>query len=103
MFSIWDDKNYCLSWDEALEYAKMLKLSVVPTLWRGVWDEDLVKGLAEDLDTDVHEGFVVRVTDGFEYGAFRKSIAKFVRANHVEDGVHNWKMQAVIPNKLKLV
>jgi hypothetical protein len=100
MFSMWDDKNYCLSWDETLEYAEMLEICHVPILWRGIFDEEKVREIAENLDTDRVEGLVVRSVSGFEYGAFRKNIAKFVRKNHVADGVHNWKMQAVVPNKL---
>ena len=101
LFSIWNEKNYCLSWDETKEYADMLELHTVPELYRGIWDEDKIVSISENLNTDKEEGFVVRVTDGFSYGAFRKSITKYVRANHVADSVHNWKMQEVIPNKIK--
>jgi hypothetical protein len=101
LFSIWNEKNYCLSWDETKEYAEMLGLSTVPELYRGIWDEEKMISIADNLDTDKEEGFVVRVTDGFSYGAFRKSIAKYVRENHVADSVHNWKMQEVVPNKIK--
>ena len=101
LFSIWNDKNFCLSWDETLDYAKILEIAVVPTLWRGIWDEDKANEIAENLDTERQEGFVVRITDGYEYGAFRESTAKYVRKNHVADGAHNWKMQAVIKNGVK--
>jgi hypothetical protein len=98
LFSIWNDKNCCLSWDETLEYADLLGVSVVPTLWRGIWDEEKALEIVESLDTEIQEGFVVRVVDGFEYGAFRKSTAKYVRKNHVAEAVHNWKMQPVVKN-----
>ena len=101
LFSIWDDKNFCLSWDETLEYADMLELIVVPTLWRGIWNENIALEIAYHLDTETEEGFVVRTTDGFEYGAFRKSTAKYVREDHVDSTVHNWKMQAVIKNHVQ--
>jgi len=101
LFSIWNDKNFCLSWDETLEYADMLDITVVPTLWRGIWDEEKAIEITETLDTKTQEGFVVRITNGFEYGAFRRSIAKYVRKNHVADTVHNWKMQPVIKNHIQ--
>jgi len=101
LFSIWNDRNYCLSWDETLEYADILGLQTVPVLWRGIWDEEKVISIADSLDLDNQEGFVVRLTDGFEYGAFRISMAKYVRKNHLADTIHNWKMQAVVKNNLK--
>jgi len=102
LFSIWNEENYCLPWDEMMEYAEILGLTTVPVLWRGIWDEKKVLSIAENLDTSVHEGFTVRIVDGFSYGAFRTSIAKYVRKNHIADTVHNWKMKPVVPNGLKL-
>lgn len=100
LFSIWDEKNRCMPWDEMTEYAEMLGLEVVPVLWRGVWDEEKVRQLAKELDTNKQEGFTVRLASGFSYGSFRRSIAKYVRKNHVAENAHNWKTQAVVPNKL---
>ena len=54
--------------------ADALGLHTVPELYRGIWDEEKMISIADNLDTDKEEGFVVRVTDGFSYGAFRKSI-----------------------------
>lgn len=98
MFSIWNDKNFCLSWDDTVEYANMLNVELVPVIWRGVWNEDYIINIANHLDITTQEGFVVRLTDGFEYGAFKSSTAKYVRKSHVQENAHNWKMQPIIKN-----
>jgi dihydroneopterin aldolase len=42
----------------------------------------------------------VRLEDAFDYRDFRRSVAKFVRKNHVQTDEH-WMAGEVIPNKLK--
>jgi hypothetical protein len=99
-FSIWDERNYCLSWDDTRLYAEVLGLEVVPVLYDGLWDEAYVRGLAGRLDLGVVEGYVVRVADAFSYGQFRRCVGKFVRKEHVGTS-HNWMMQAITRNSLK--
>lgn len=98
VFSMWNENNICLSWDETCEYAAVLGLYMVPTLYRGIWDEALIRSMK--VKTDSQEGYVIRVTDAFPYGAFRKSVAKWVRKGHVQT-THNWMQRIVIPNRLK--
>jgi len=100
VFSIWDENNICLSWDDTVEYAGVLGLSTVPLIYRGIWDEELVRELGNKIDTNRQEGYVVRIADAFPYGAFRKSIAKWVRKGHVQT-THNWKMRTVVKNGLR--
>lgn len=99
VFSIWDENNVCLSWDDTCEYAAVLGLTMVPVVSRGIWDEEAVRKLGELVDTNRTEGFTVRVADSFAYGSFRKSIAKWVRKGHVQT-THNWKMRSVVRNGL---
>jgi hypothetical protein len=99
VFSIWDENNTCLSWDDTIEYAAVLGLETVPVLWRGIWDEEKVRSLAP-TDTNHHEGYTVRVADSFTYGSFRRSIAKWVRPHHVQT-THGWKTRAVVRNGLR--
>jgi len=99
LFSIWNEHNMCLGWDEMCLYAEMLGLQVVPVLYRGIWDEAKIRQIERSLDLQTTEGYTVRVTDPFSYGAFRHSIAKFVRASHVVS-THNWMMQAIVKNGL---
>jgi hypothetical protein len=75
VFSIWNDINKCLSWDDTVEWSSILDLDIVTVLYDGIWDKAKIESLTKD---DNREGFVVRIADGFSYGDFRKSIAKFV-------------------------
>lgn len=86
VFSIWDDKNACLPWDETVEWATLLGLRTVPVLCHGLWDK--LSGFVQSMNLDVLsgdpcEGYVVRLTDGFRYRDFRRSVAKYVRPDHV--------------------
>lgn len=99
-FSIWNERNECLSWDETLEYFQLLNITPVEVIYDGIWDEVLVRRLAESLDTTVHEGLVVRVADGFKHREFRSSIAKWVRPGHVQTTKHWRAGQRFTPNKL---
>lgn len=99
-FSMWNDRNKCLSWDETLEWFSLLGITNVPVLYDGIYDERKIKSL---WDSSVHnsmEGYVIRVADCFEYTNFIKNVAKFVRPNHVQTDSH-WKNSVIIPNKLK--
>lgn len=99
-FSLWDDGNRALSWDDTKDWASLLGLTTVELLWRGVWDENVVKGLfRENIANDPCEGFVVRVARQFSYGEFRKVAAKYVRKDHVHTHGH-WMRQAVEVNGL---
>lgn len=92
-FSIWDNTNRCLGWDETMEYLGILGIKSVPVLYDGTWDEELVRNLysrIKDKKGDEIEGFVIRLAEEFGYGQFRKSLAKLVRADHVKTDQH-WK------------
>jgi len=101
LFSIWTSRNFCLSWDETVEYAEILNISIVPTLWRGIWDDEKMKEIGENLNPETQEGFVVRTVDGYDYGAFKNSVAKYVRANHVPGDAGFWKTQEIVKNEIK--
>jgi len=102
VFSIWNEWNVCLSWDETEAYAEMLGLSTVPVLYRGVWDETTLRNLVPSHPNDPCEGYVVRVADSFRYSEFRKLVGKFVRENHVQTDEH-WMRKAVVFNQWKKV
>jgi hypothetical protein len=100
LFSIWDEKNVCISWDETVEYAEILGLDMVPTLYDGVFEEDIIKSLWSESIRDVREGYVVRLADSYPYINFNKSLAKFVRSNHVDSSNHHWMFTATEKNGL---
>ena len=105
VFAIYNEHNRCLSWDETVEWVEAMGLEMVPVLWRGKWDVDILKRwTAEDprLDSkvgDEAEGYVVRLVDRFAYDDFAQSTAKYVRADHITTNKH-WKNQRLRPNKL---
>lgn len=86
VFSIWNEKNECLSWEDTSDLSSLLKLDLVPVLYRGIFNEDLIKGIS--LDENKQEGYVVRLDESFDYSDFSKSVAKYVRKNHVQTDVH---------------
>jgi hypothetical protein len=88
-FSIWNEFNHCLSWDDTVEWFNLLDIPMVPVLYDGIWDEAKIKALYnEKTDVGTHEGYVVRIADAFEYKDFKTSVAKYVRANHVTSQKH---------------
>ena len=100
VFNIWNEKNECLSWDETIEWCKLFELECVEVLYRGVYDENLIKNIK--LDYTKQEGYVVMLVDSFNYKDFSKCVAKAIRAGHVKTDEH-WMLKAIIPNKLKIV
>jgi hypothetical protein len=113
LFSVWNEKNECLPWDETVEWAELLGVPTVPVLWRGtkgkspIWtnDEEMRACLAPFIALggkygDEMEGYVVRTRSGFPYRDFRKRVGKYVRAGHVDETRHNWKHEMMVPNLL---
>ena len=98
-FSVWNDENVALGWDDTLEFFELLGIEPVPTLYRGVFDEAALKKLAKEMDTQKNEGFVVRLAGKILYEDFAQSAAKWVRAKHVQTDAH-WMHQAVVANGL---
>ncbi len=87
LFSVWNERNICLNWDETLEWAQLLGLPTVPVLYRGSYDRTGIESLFAPHASE-HEGYVIRIEDSFPYSAFRQSVGKFVRANHVQNHGH---------------
>jgi hypothetical protein len=100
-FSIWTDQNIALSWAETVEYCELLGITPVRSLYEGIFKENYVRDtFTRDLDFTVIEGYVVRLASSFAFKDFSSSIAKYVRAKHVQTDEH-WMYQPVIPNALK--
>ncbi len=100
-FSIWNERNVCLSWEETLEWFELLGITPVPVQSLDVFSEQDLRKMERGIDTNKVEGYVVRVADSFKYGEFKSSVAKWVRAGHVQTTTH-WRAGARFnPNKLK--
>ena len=101
-FSLWMD-NKCLSWDESVEYFKILGLEHVPVIYDGIYDKDKIIETFSKYEKE-HEGFVIRIADEFNYGEFRRCVAKFVRPEFrqiVNNSHGHWISKKVTVNKLK--
>ncbi len=97
-FSIWNNDNACLSWDETQTWMDALGIASVPVLYRGVWDAGQVESLTVDISQV--EGYVVRLAESFAFDGFSQSIAKWVRTDHVQSDKH-WMHSQIIPNRLR--
>lgn len=100
-FSIWDDRNVALAWDDTL--AKFAEWGVTPvrTMYRGIYDEARIKALWTEEMRSTVEGYVIRVVDEIPYDDFATYVAKFVRKGHVQTDEH-WRTKPIVPNKLKV-
>lgn len=97
-FSMWDDRNRCLSWDETMLYFELLGIKSVPVLYRGIFDEDVIKKLYDPKrDYEKSEGYVIRLAEGFHYSKFQQSVCKYVRKDHVQTKDH-WMHSEIVPN-----
>lgn len=90
IFSIWNERNECLSWDETVEWAELLGFPTVPVLYRGAFEYETFDKLWAPQVQDTMEGYVVRTVEGFPYREFRNRVGKFVRPDHVTSDRH-WR------------
>ena len=101
VFSVWNERNICLSWTETQEYAALLGFKTVPVLYEGPGDRKYIEKLYQkEFQGDPMEGYVVRRSGSFSYSEFRRALGKYVRPGHNVNN-HNWKHQQVKPNKLR--
>lgn len=102
VYSIWNERNEALPVDETRDWCDLLGLEVVPEFYRGPFDEERIRALMPERTpwSEVNEGFVVRLSAGFHYREFARSLAKWVRPGHVLEGSEHWRTQAVVPNLL---
>lgn len=99
-FSVWNDQNICLSWEETMGWFDLLGITPVKVLYEGLYDEQAIISLYDAYSYDTMEGYVIRSQESFEYDDFKKNVAKFVRKNHVQTDKH-WMNAEIVPNKLK--
>ncbi|NJO62630.1 MAG: hypothetical protein HC836_31695 [Richelia sp. RM2_1_2] len=67
----------------------------------GIFNEELIRNsFHKEINGDPCEGYVIRTTDGFPYGNFRKSLAKFVSNKFEIAENKHWMQQRVAPNKI---
>jgi len=99
-FSVWNEANVSLGWNDSLAFFARLGIEPVPELHRGVFSEKLLRKLAQEWDTEKDEGFVVRLEGAIRFEDFGHSMAKWVRPKHVQTDEH-WMHRAIVPNGLR--
>ena len=105
MFSIWDDRNNCLSWEETEEWAELLGYTLVPVIYKGIWDLDFIEKLNKKMESSPNtiEGYVVRLARQYHYSEFKNICGKYVRKNHVQNNHGHWSTQKIVKNELKKI
>lgn len=106
VFSVWNDKNECLSLEDTQTFCSKLGLThvCVPSYIENFSWEKHKSTLEEWYNRWVElgqEGIVIRNMDSYHYNDFQQNLAKAVRANHIQTDVH-WSKEW-IPNKLREV
>lgn len=100
VFSIWNDSNICLSWEETESWISLFGLKSVPVLYKGLFSKKICEGVWKNLSSDKNEGYVVRISGEFDFDNFGQNVAKFVRKNHVTTNNH-WKYSIIEQNLLQ--
>ncbi len=85
--SVWKNLR-CLSWDQTLDVLEILEIPHAPVIYQGMYNDQVILDIIDNLDLTKNEGFVVRAFDEFHYKNFNKNVAKFVRANHIQTDEH---------------
>lgn len=83
-FSMWDENNICLGWDETLDWFKLIGITPVPVLYDGVFNEKLIKDLRNSINPILQEGYVLRIAETITYEQFNQKVAKYVRKGHLQ-------------------
>lgn len=103
-FSMWNERNMCLDWDETSEWFELLGLITPTIFYDGIWDMNYINELNKkmELNPGTVEGYVVRLAREYHYSEFRKVCGKYVRKNHVQNNHGHWSSQKIIRNELKI-
>lgn len=98
------DPDYWASWEEVEVWADELNVPTVPVVVqeKQFLSEDALREFTLRQVRPGREGVVVRLFDEFPDDQFHMSIAKFVRADHVQSDEH-WSHREIVRNGLKKV
>lgn len=104
-FSVWNERNVALSWDETLEWFQLIghsagtAITPVEVAYDGPFEERQIQALCEEVVKAGEEGLVLRLADEIAYRNFDRSVAKYVRPHHVTTDKH-WMHAEIVPNGL---
>lgn len=101
VFSIWNEHNTCLNWNETITLCSMLNLTPVSVIEYDFSINDLLDvHYKYNTKFNTHEGYVIRNIESFNYNDFYFNVAKYVRQNHVTTDSH-WMYNKIEKNELK--
>ncbi len=100
-FSIWNETNHRLCYEETVEWFNLLGIPMPEVLYDGVYNEEKIKALSKTLNWEKDEGWVLTVADQIHYSEFKDLVVKLVRKDHVLTSPHWMHGRGIIPNKLK--
>lgn len=69
--------GFCLPYNQTLTRLAELGITPVRELWRGIYDEKVIRNIQATLDSEVHEGTLLRTTSGFAYRDFHQHVALY--------------------------
>ena len=99
VFNIWNGLT-CLSWDETVEWTRLLGLEHVPVLYRGPYSDELCQRICASVNLETEEGIVARPARAFHMREYPLVVGKYVRRGHVQTDQH-WMSKPVEFNGLK--
>jgi len=112
LFGVYDNEfDVWLGWDETVQKANELDLTLVPSakeqsyyltegesniqkLWSDLYE------LSQSVESQGHEGIVVRSALPFHYGQFGSRLGKYVRDDHVKEEEEHWSHRNLVQNNL---
>jgi hypothetical protein len=102
-FSMWNERNICLDWDETKEWFELLGLDTPTIFYDGIYDIDVITDLNNKMEDNPNtiEGYVIRLAREYHYSEFREVCGKYVRKNHVLNSHGHWSQQKIIKNELR--
>lgn len=101
-FSVWEEDNLALSWKNTVDFLNEVGILPVPVLYEGAFSWEALTTIANRM-TPRQEGFVVRLAMPFHYNDFGRSVAKWVRMDHVQPNNKHWFSSEVTKNGLRLL
>jgi hypothetical protein len=81
-FSVWNDGNTCLAWDETRLFLEKLEIETATVLYDGLFDRNAVHDAWVALGSPQSEGYVVRLASSFHISAFRHCVGKYIRSGY---------------------
>jgi hypothetical protein len=83
-FSVWNERNICLNWDESLLFLNRIGVSAVLVLYDGRFDQEAIHLNWQRNTSPQSEGYIVRSAGDIAYGDFRNMVGKYIRAGYVQ-------------------